>query len=261
MLSYSVYKNENASKWVTFIHGAGGSSSIWFRQVRAFKSEFNILLIDLSGHGKSKSRFKEKSKQGYTFEVINKDILEVINHLKIKKSHFIGVSLGTIIVRDLAEKNPDLVESLVLAGAILKFNVRSNMLMKFGNFFRSVVPYILLYQLFAFIIMPKKNHKESRSLLVKECKKLYQKEFIRWCKLTAGINPLLRLQRSNDIKIPSLYVMGAEDHLFLPSIKKVIPNYTNAYLHIIEKSGHVVNVDQPTEFNNKVIKFLKSIDS
>ena len=133
--------------------------------------------------------------------------------------------------------------------------------MKFGNFFRSVVPYILLYQLFAFIIMPKKNHKESRSLLVKECKKLYQKEFIRWCKLTAGINPLLRLQRSNDIKIPSLYVMGAEDHLFLPSIKKVIPNYTNAYLYIIEKSGHVVNVDQPTEFNNKVIKFLKSLDS
>jgi len=261
MLSYSVYKNENASKWVTFIHGAGGSSSIWFRQVRAFKSEFNILLIDLSGHGKSKSRFKAKSKQGYTFEVINKDIIEVIDHLKIKKSHFIGVSLGTIIVRDLAEKNPDLVESLVLAGAILKFNVRSNMLMKFGNFFRSVVPYILLYQLFAFIIMPKKNHKESRSLLVKECKKLYQKEFIRWCKLTAGINPLLRLQRSNDIKIPSLYIMGAEDHLFLPSIKKVIPNYANAYLHIIEKSGHVVNVDQPTEFNNKVIKFLKSLDS
>jgi pimeloyl-ACP methyl ester carboxylesterase len=55
--------------------------------------------------------------------------------------------------------------------------------------------------------------------------------------------------------------MGAEDHLFLPSIKKVIPNYTNAYLNIIEKSGHVVNVDQPTEFNNKVIKFLKSLDS
>ena len=40
--------------------------------------------------------------------------------------------------------------------------------------------------------MPKKNHKESRSLLVKECKKLYQKEFIRWCKLTAGINKLLK---------------------------------------------------------------------
>ena len=47
MLSHSVYKNENTSKWVTFIHGAGGSSSIWFQQFRAFKNEFNILFLHL----------------------------------------------------------------------------------------------------------------------------------------------------------------------------------------------------------------------
>ena len=51
--------------------------------------------------------------------------------------------------------------------------------MGFGNVFKSVVPYILLYKLFAFIIMPKKNHKESRLLFVKEAKKLYQKEFLK----------------------------------------------------------------------------------
>ena len=147
MLSYTVYKNENTSKWVTFIHGAGGSSSIWFQQFRAFKNEFNILFIDLSGHGKSKSRFSENSKEGYTFELITGDIVEVLNNLSIKKSHFIGVSLGTIIVRDIADRFPTLVESLVLAGAILKFNIRSNMLMIFGNFLRSIVPYILLYKL------------------------------------------------------------------------------------------------------------------
>ena len=42
MLSYTIYKNKNSRGWVTFIHGAGGSSSIWFRQIRAFKNEFNI---------------------------------------------------------------------------------------------------------------------------------------------------------------------------------------------------------------------------
>ena len=257
-MSYFIYKNKNSLKWVTFIHGAGGSSSIWFRQIRAFKKEFNILLIDLGGHGKSKSRFKEKSKQGYTFDLITKDIKDVLFRLNIKSSHFVGVSLGTIIVRDLAENNPKLVDSLVLAGAILKFNTRSNFLMHFGNFFRSLVPYIMLYKLFAFIIMPKKNHKESRSLLVKECKKLYQKEFIRWCKLTAGINKILKVHRSNDIKIPSLYVMGKEDHLFLPSIKQAVTSYTNAILHVIDNAGHVVNVDQPIEFNSTVIKFIKS---
>ena len=134
LLSYSVYKNKSSLKWVTFIHGAGGSSSIWFRQIRAFKKEFNILLIDLGGHGKSKSRFKEKSKQGYTFDLITKDIKDVLIRLNIKSSHFVGVSLGTIIVRDLAENNPKLVDSLVLAGAILKFNTRSNFLMHFEIF-------------------------------------------------------------------------------------------------------------------------------
>jgi len=260
MLNFSVHNNENTSKWVTFIHGAGGSSSIWFQQFRAFKNEFNILLIDLSGHGKSESRFDENSKEGYTFEMITGDIVEVLNLLSIKKSHFIGVSLGTIIVRDIADRFPNLVESLVLAGAILKFNIRSNMLMIFGNFLRSIVPYILLYKLEAFIIMPKKNHRESRFLLVKECKKLNQKEFIRWCKLTRGIKKVLKSQRQNDIKTPSLYVMGAEDHLFLPSVRKAVLSFTNAQLCVLENSGHVVNIDQPKPFNDMVIKFLKSLD-
>ena len=260
MLNFSVHNNENTSKWVTFIHGAGGSSSIWFQQFRGFKNEFNILLIDLSGHGKSESRFDENSKEGYTFEMITGDIVEVLNLLSIKKSHFIGVSLGTIIVRDIADRFPNLVESLVLAGAILKFNIRSNMLMIFGNFLRSIVPYILLYKLEAFIIMPKKNHRESRLLLVKECKKLNQKEFIRWCKLTRGIKKVLKSQRQNDIKTPSLYVMGAEDHLFLPSVRKAVLSFTNAQLCVLENSGHVVNIDQPKPFNDMVIKFLKSLD-
>jgi len=260
MLNFYFHNNENTSKWVTFIHGAGGSSSIWFQQFRAFKNEFNILLIDLSGHGKSESRFDENSKEGYTFEMITGDIVEVLNLLSIKKSHFIGVSLGTIIVKDIADRFPNLVESLVLAGAILKFNIRSNMLMIFGNFLRSIVPYILLYKLEAFIIMPKKNHRESRLLLVKECKKLNQKEFIRWCKLTRGIKKVLKSQRQNDIKTPSLYVMGAEDHLFLPSVRKAVLSFTNAQLCVLENSGHVVNIDQPKPFNDMVIKFLKSLD-
>ncbi len=257
MLSYSVHQNENSNKWVTFIHGAGGSSSIWFRQIRAFKDEFNVLLIDLRGHGDSKSIGQSKVKQNYTFEFITNDIIEVLNHLKIEKSHFVGISLGTILIRDLAERNPEMVESTVMGGAILKLNIRSKILMGVGNVFKSVVPYIFLYKLFAFIIMPKKNHKESRLLFVREAKKLYQKEFIRWYKLTAEINPLLKLFRLNDIKIPTLYVMGEQDHLFLPSIEKISSKHKSAQLHVIKECGHVVNVEQPLEFNQKVISFLK----
>jgi len=259
MLSYSVYNNNKSTKWVTFVHGAGGSSSIWFRQIRAFKEEFNVLLVDLRGHGNSQNQNNHSPSKDYTFKDISNDILEVLNHLKIKKSHFIGISLGTILIRDLAERNPDMVESMIMGGAILKLNTRSKFLMGFGNVFKSVVPYIFLYKLFAFIIMPKKNHKESRLLFVKEAKKLYQKEFLRWYKLTAQLKPVLSLFRMKDINIPTLYVMGEQDHLFLPSIKKVIKDHRSAQLHVIKNCGHVVNVEQPIEFNERVLAFLKSI--
>ncbi len=245
---------------MTFVHGAGGSSSIWFKQIRSFKSQFNVLILDLRGHGKSKSiGFKDAFKSKYTFDSITNDIVEVIDHLNIKKSHFIGISLGTILIRNLAENHPNKVKSMIMGGAIMKLNLRSQVLMKLGVIFKSLVPYMLLYKFFAFVIMPRKNHKKSRLLFVNEAKKLYQKEFIRWFMLTSEINPLLRFFRAKDIKIPTLYVMGEQDHLFLPSIRNVVSKHIKSSLFVIKQCGHVVNVEQPEIFNKKTINFIKEL--
>lgn len=257
MLSYNSYEHPTSKKWVTFVHGAGGSSSIWYKQVRDFKKHFNVLILDLRGHGKSKNLIKATFNKKYTFDAVTQDIVEVIEFLKIKKSHFVGISLGTILIRNLAEKKPNLVTSMIMGGAIIKLDFRSRFLIFVGNLFKSVIPYMLLYKLFAFIIMPKKNHAKSRSLFVNEAKKLYQKEFLRWFKLTSEINPLLRLFRMKDLKIPTLYIMGEEDHLFLPSIKSIAEKHINASLIVIEKCGHVVNVDRARVFNDKSINYIK----
>ncbi|MFS4467285.1 alpha/beta fold hydrolase [Maribacter sp. 2210JD10-5] len=259
MLNYTKYKHPNATSWVTFVHGAGGSSSIWFKQVREFKKHFNVLLLDLRGHGNSKPNLKDAFDEQYTFDSITNDIVEVIDFEKIEKSHFIGISLGTILIRNLAEKYPERVESMIMGGAIMKLNLRSQILMRLGVFLKSMVPYLWLYKFFAFVIMPNRNHRESRLLFVREAKKLYQKEFIRWFKLTSEINPLLRFFRAADIKIPTLYVMGEEDYLFLPTIKKVADAHEYSNLFIIENCGHVVNVEEPKLFNNMVIGYLNGM--
>ncbi len=259
MLNYYSYEHAVSTQWVTFVHGAGGSSAIWYKQLRDFKKHFNVLILDLRGHGDSKSVIKSTFNKKYTFDAITEDILEVIDYLKIKKSHFVGISLGTILIRNLAEKKPNLVSSMIMGGAIIKFNLRSRFLIFVGNLFKSIVPYMLLYKLFAFIIMPKKNHKNSRLLFVNEAKKLYQKEFLRWFRLTSEINPLLRLFRMKDLKIPTLYIMGDEDHLFLPSIKNVVEKHVNASLVILKECGHVVNVERATIFNKKTITYINSI--
>ena len=260
MLHYSTHLNPTSKLWVTFVHGAGGSSSIWFKQIRAFSKHFNVLMVDLRGHGKSKRSFFNAFKKKYTFDTLAQDIVQVLDKEKIKSSHFVGISLGTILIRQIAETYPTRIKSMVMAGAIMKLNIRSQILMRFGNVFKSLVPYLWIYRLFAYIIMPKKNHKESRSLFVREAKKLYKKEFMRWYKLTADLNPLLRLFRQVDIKIPTLYLMGSEDYMFLPSIEKISSEHKSAELCVVENSGHVVNIDQPNEFNYKSISFIRNLN-
>ena len=259
MLNYTTYLHPTSTEWVTFVHGAGGSSTIWFKQIRAFNKEYNVLMLDLRGHGNSKPTLKDAFNNKYTFDNVTNDIYEVLQHLKVKKSHFVGISLGTILIRNLAENHPEMVQSMVLGGAIMKLNVRSRVLVKLGIIFKSVIPYMILYKFFAFIIMPRKNHKTSRILFVNEAKKMYQKEFIRWFKLTSEINPLLRFFRAKPINIPTLYVMGEEDHLFLPTIRNIVKAHKESTLHVIKNCGHVVNVEQPNRFNDETIRFLKSV--
>ena len=141
----------------------------------------------------------------------------------------------------------------------MKLNVRSQILMRFGNVVKSVIPYLWLYRFFAFIIMPKKNHRESRLLFVREAKKLYHKEFLRWYKLTAELKPLLRLFRQVDVGIPTLYIMGEEDYMFLPSVEKLVALQSSAQLAVVPQCGHVVNVEQPKQFNITTLRFLNKL--
>lgn len=256
LLNYTTYPKSGSKVWVTFVHGAGGSSSIWFKQVREFRKYFNVLLIDLRGHGNSKPALSDAFDDKYTFDYVTHDIIEVIDHLKIDQSHFVGISLGTVLIRNLAEKHPERVVSMIMGGAIIRLDVRFRILMLFGNMFKSMVPYIWLYKLFTFAIMPDSNHKESRLLFIREAKKLYQQEFLRWYKMGSQVSGLLRSFRAKDMGIPTLFVMGGEDYLFLPSVKKMVQKQSQASLLTIEHCGHVVNVEQPALFNSFVVSYI-----
>jgi pimeloyl-ACP methyl ester carboxylesterase len=260
MLHYKSYPNPKSDEWVVFIHGAGGSSVVWYKQIKDFREEFNLLLIDLRGHGKSTNLPQAIYQKEYTFEDVTQDVIEVLDHLKMPPAHFMGVSLGTILARQLAEMEPERVKSLVLAGAVTRLNAKSRVLVFLGNTFKKVIPYMWLYSLFAYVILPRKQHTESRNLFIREAKKLCQKEFIRWFKLTADINPLLRYFKEVEIKIPTLYVMGDQDIMFLEPVKKIVKEHQNASLKILQTCGHVVNVERPAEFNQHSMAFLKSIN-
>jgi pimeloyl-ACP methyl ester carboxylesterase len=261
LLHYKTYRLSDTAEWVVFIHGAGGSSSIWFKQLREYKAQFNVLLVDLRGHGKSAENAIQKYwQQEYTFKCVANDVLEVLDALHIEKAHFVGISLGTILIRVLAEIDPQRVISMILGGAIIRLNIRSQFLMWVGNKLKQLVPYMWLYSLFAWVIMPSKRNSFSRQLFIRDAKRfLCQQEFKNWFKLTAEVNPLLRFFREKELPIPTLYLMGDEDYMFLPQVKMQVAKHAYSRLSVIPDCGHVCNVEQPDLFNQISIDFIQQL--
>ncbi|MHA2858627.1 alpha/beta fold hydrolase [Vibrio harveyi] len=257
LLFHKTYIHPTSKEWVVFVHGAGGSSSIWFKQIKAYKQHFNLLLIDLRGHGKSNQLLKELMTSRYTFTAVTQDILKVLDHLKIQSAHFVGMSLGTIIVRNLAELASERVRSMVLGGAVTCLNTRSQILVKLGNLGKHILPYMWLYKLFAYIVMPQKNQRESRHLFIREAKKLCQKEFKRWFILAADVNPLMKYFKDRELPIPTLYLMGDRDYMFIKPVKEMVAVHKQSVLREIPDCGHVCNVERPDDFNQHSIEFIK----
>ncbi|WP_394175835.1 alpha/beta fold hydrolase [Thalassotalea litorea] len=259
LLFHKTYTHPSSNEWVVFVHGAGGSSTIWFRQIKAFKKYFNVLLLDLRGHGES-APMKNKAllSSRYTFKDVSQDILHVLDHLAISRAHFVGISLGTILIRNIEELAPERVKSMVLGGAVTQFNFRSAFLVKLGDMFKHVMPYMWLYRLFAFVLMPKKSQSLSRNMFIRDAKKLCQKEFKRWFKLAGDVNPLMKFYKENRTKTPLLYLMGEEDHMFIGPVRESVAHQPSAQLQEIPDSGHVCNVDQAVAFNQYSIDFIRA---
>jgi len=165
LLHYKTHILTPKHDWVVFLHGLGGNSNIWYKQVNDFKKHFNLLFIDLRGHGGSKDHEPDLLK--ITPEGLSKDVVTVLDSLAIEKAHFAGISLGSVILHALQIYAPKRVKSMILGGAPIRYTMAAKALLNTGQFFKGVVPYMWLYKLFAIVLMPKANHKKSRTLFIR----------------------------------------------------------------------------------------------
>ena len=190
MLGFRTHINDQNKEWITFVHGFGGSSKIWYKQIRQLGKHYNLLLVDLRGHGKSKNIYLDPN---YNLLDACEDITSILKSLKIQKSHFIGISFGSLLILKLFEKHKGYINKAILAGAITSFTDLTRVLLWCLNFLKHILPNHILYKLFAHVIMPKSNHKESRLMFIKEAKKLDRKVFNQWFTLIPNLKRFILL--------------------------------------------------------------------
>ncbi len=254
MLYSETYFHSNNKEWLVFVHGAGGNISTWKFQIPFFKEHFNLLLFDLRGHGKSESRDEEEP---YTFRNIAKDINELMLFHEIESAHFIGLSIGSLIIHSFCDLHPQKVKSIIGTGGIYKINWQIHYFSKTAFLLAKVFPYPFLYSSFAYIVMPRKNHALSRKIFISASKKLVKREYLRWLNLYGKFRDTVEKLNFKKQNKPVLVIMGAEDHLFLKPARDFCSLYPETYLKVIPKSGHICNIERPDFYNRLVLSFVE----
>jgi len=100
---------------VVLIHGWHSSAGInWDLPGTSalLAKNFNVIEYDVRGHGMSDKPAKEEA---YGPELVE-DVARLLDHLKIKKAHIVGYSMGGIIAGNFIAKHPDRVLSGMLGG-------------------------------------------------------------------------------------------------------------------------------------------------
>ncbi len=257
LLHFETHQHSISTDWLLFVHGAGGSTRTWKKQIEELGAHYNLLIIDLPGHGKNAGNSAQFPK--YSFLFMAEKIWEVIDHIKIQNIHIIGISLGTIICLQMRHLKPHRVLSVIMPGAIVRLNTKLKVLASLSLALAKVIGYPNFYKMSASIMLPRKNHKKSRDVFIKESKALSIDEFQKWTGLYHNLNRTLLDFFETKSPIPHLLIMGSQDHLFLQSAKEYAIYHNNAKIKVIPNCGHVVSIESAQKFNSICLEFLKSL--
>lgn len=106
---YYVIDGPDDAPVLVLSNSLGTCADMWARQIPELSRRFRVLRYDTRGHGKSSVPDGQ-----YSFAQLGGDVAELLEHLRIERAHFCGLSMGGPTGMWLALERPELVDRLVL---------------------------------------------------------------------------------------------------------------------------------------------------
>lgn len=107
-LAYSLHGDPDRPA-IVLSHALATSMDIWGYQLSLLAHRYRVLLYDLRGHGGSAA-----AGDSYTLEELASDVATLLDHLRIPRAAFVGLSIGGMIGQVFALRYPDKLSGLVL---------------------------------------------------------------------------------------------------------------------------------------------------
>jgi 3-oxoadipate enol-lactonase len=237
---------------LVLIGGLGFGRWGFFKQIPALSRHFRTITFDVRG---------ERDLEGGVSDLVD-DVVALLDHLRIRKAHVLGTSLGGFVAQELALKRPDLVDRLVLVCTSYG-----------GRGPETMSPRALSDMIGLPSLSVERAVRRGLETATSDAYRAqHPEEFERIVRWRLADSPSLsayyeqmragaRFDLSRDvgsITSPTLVIHGAEDR-YVPvanaaALAEAIPD---AKLRVLDGAGHLVFIERFADVNREVVTFLK----
>ncbi|MCX5724183.1 MAG: alpha/beta hydrolase [Nitrospirae bacterium] len=232
---------------VIYVHGVVTTSNIFPKYLADYSPDYRGIAVDLRGYGDS-----EKTPTGSNISQFVKDLIALADRLKIEKPIWVGVSMGGMILQQLALEHPDRVKALVLVSTTDGAMILDQDLPSIGN--------------------PRTNAEVSKKILLESFPagtnpKLYQPLLDRIPTWNASVlrealtsmSVFTKHGQLSTITAPTLILVGAKDDVATPAIAAGIQAQIIGSRLVTFKTGHFMMAEDPDGFQKVLGEFLLSL--
>ncbi|MCJ7663710.1 MAG: alpha/beta hydrolase [Desulfobacterales bacterium] len=232
---------------LVFIHGAGGSRTSWRLQGEYFSRAFNVIIMELPGHGAAQGQGAQEVKD-YTLWIKG-----ALDELKLSNPFVIGHSMGGAIAMDLAVRFQALPKGLVLASTGARLRTLPDILDGIEKAFPETVE--LICERSFDQDAPEELRRFAVVEMMKNSPRVLHGDF-------TACDRFDIMDQVQAIGNPTLVICGDQDALAPIKYSRFLADkIAGARLEIVEKAGHRVMLEQPEEFNKKIEAFFWSVDT
>ena len=244
------YESYGQGQPIVFSHAWLDNCTIWTSQVEHFSNNYNVILYDHRGHGRSD---KPKIGEGnYSVQVLANDVHALVQKLDLERPILVGFSLGGMAATLFALEHSDKISRLVLVGTTSKMIPPTSA--KALRILRMILPYESLLR----IVCKYRFYRPSKRIFDEEVSRALEIDktiaFEFWKEMTKNYDVRSKIF---EIRVPTLIIVGQEDKVNLEASRYLNREIAGSELRIIQDSGHTVMIEQPHEFNQILEEFIK----
>lgn len=239
---------------IILIHGFPLNKSMWDKQIEEFLHNYRVIAYDIRGHGNSDS-----GNVDFSIELFVKDLIGLMDRLKVDKAIVCGFSMGGYIALNAIENYPERFNALVLCdtnctadsaeGKEKRMKTIDN-IKEFGLEFYADESIKKLFAPISFLIQLNEITRVSDMIMKTSNQSLFKT-------LHALANREATCSQLHKIKVPVQIMVGKEDEITPPDVAvSMHEKIKDSAIQIIEHAGHLSVMEQPKEFNNQFIDFL-----